>query len=291
MNGIAASLIARPHFTVPALALPLALVWPGFLSGAIVALLLMQKGVAYTAAMAGLAAVLLAGIGAIVGLAVPAVLANAASVWVPVAVLTAILMRSRSLVLTLQLAFVMTVAGLLLFHAVVDDPIAFWRGQLTAVLDAMRARGNYEQADLFASNEMLGNMTMVSVLVAFCITVVGTVLGYRLYRALPGNSAVCGRFRDFGYGRVLALATAVVSLAAWLGGYGPLQELAFVMFAMFWLQGLAIAHWSHGQGFLPTFGLVAMYVLAPLLNAVLMIGLAITGYLDAWFGFRRLRTV
>ncbi len=273
--------------------MPLALVWPGFLSGAVLALLLLQKGVAYTAAMAGLAAALLAGIGAIVGLAVPAALANAATVWIPVALLTAILMRSRSLALTLQLAFVLAVSGLLLFHAVVDDPLAFWRDQLASVVDAMRARGNFEQADLFASDAVLVNMTMVSALVVFCITAVGTVLGYRLYRALPGNMAVCGRFRDFGYGRVLALATALVSLAAWLGGFAPLQELAFVMFAMFWLQGLAIAHWSHGQGFLPTFGLAALYVLVPLplLNGVLMIGLAITGYLDAWFGFRRLKTV
>jgi len=188
---------------------------------------------------------------------------------------------------------VLAVSGLLLFHAVVDDPLAFWRDQLASVVDAMRARGNFEQADLFASDAVLVNMTMVSALVVFCITAVGTVLGYRLYRALPGNMAVCGRFRDFGYGRVLALATALVSLAAWLGGFAPLQELAFVMFAMFWLQGLAIAHWSHGQGFLPTFGLAALYVLVPLplLNGVLMIGLAITGYLDAWFGFRRLKTV
>mgnify|MGYP006902921121 CR=1 FL=1 len=247
----------------------------------------MQKGAGYAAAMAGMAAALLAGISAIVGLAIPASLANAASIWVPVALLTAILMRSRSLALTLQLAFVLTIAGLLLFHAVVDDPIAFWRSQLGAVVEAMRAQGNHEQAALFENDAVIGNMTMVSALVVFCITVIGTVLGYRLYRALPGNEAVCGRFRDFGYGRVLALATALVSLVAWLSNIGPLQELAFVMFAMFWLQGLAIAHWSHGQGFLPTFGLAAVYVLAPLLNGILMIGLAITGYLDAWFGFRR----
>jgi hypothetical protein len=70
----------------------------------------------------------------------------------------------------------------------------------------------------------------------------------------------------------------------------PLQAVAFVMFAMFSLQGLAIAHWSHGQGFLPTFGLVALYLLVPFLNLVMLMGLAVTGYLDAWFGFRRLRT-
>jgi hypothetical protein len=48
-------------------------------------------------------------------------------------------------------------------------------------------------------------------------------------------------------------------------------------------------HWSHGHGYLPTFAVVATYVLAPVLNIILLMGLAISGYIDAWFGFRRLK--
>jgi hypothetical protein len=111
-----------------------------------------------------------------------------------------------------------------------------------------------------------------------------------LYRQQPDVNHPYGRFRSLNFGRVIALATALASVGAYLSGALWLQNIAFIMFAMFWLQGLAIVHWSHGQGFMPVFGVIAVYVLMPFLNVILLMGLAVTGYIDAWFGFRRLRT-
>ena len=111
-----------------------------------------------------------------------------------------------------------------------------------------------------------------------------------MYRALPGKSDEFGRFRDLDFGRVLALVMALTSAAALVSGALWLQSTAFVMFAMFWLQGLAIVHWSHSQGYLPTFGMAVVYLLMPFLNVILLMGLAVTGYIDAWFRFRRLKT-
>ena len=68
-----------------------------------------------------------------------------------------------------------------------------------------------------------------------------------------------------------------------------LQNIAFVMFLVFWLQGLAIVHWLYGEGHLPVFGVVAVYVLMPFLNVILLMGLAILGYVDTWFRMRRVR--
>ena len=80
-------------------------------------------------------------------------------------------------------------------------------------------------------------------------------------------------------------------IGAFLSGAVWLQNVAFVLFAIFWLQGLAIVHWLHGRQLLPTFGVVAVYVLLPFLNVIMLMGLAVTGYIDAWFGFRRARAV
>jgi hypothetical protein len=76
---------------------------------------------------------------------------------------------------------------------------------------------------------------------------------------------------------------AVVSGAVWL------QNVAFVAFAVFWLQGLAIVHWLHAEGRLPMLVVVLVYALIPLLNAVFVLGLAAAGYVDAWYGFRTRR--
>jgi hypothetical protein len=115
------------------------------------------------------------------------------------------------------------------------------------------------------------------------------VLGYLLYRHLPGETADFGRFRDLNLGRVIAITMALASLVALLSDAIWVQNIAFVMFFVFWLQGLAIVHWLYGEGYLPVVGVVAVYVLMPFLNVILLMGLAVVGYIDTWFRLRRPR--
>ena len=77
------------------------------------------------------------------------------------------------------------------------------------------------------------------------------------------------------------------SVVALLIGAAWLQNIAFVMFAIFWLQGLAIVHWMHGKEILPGFAVAMVYVLMLPLSAVVVVGLAVLGYIDAWFDLRR----
>jgi uncharacterized protein YybS (DUF2232 family) len=80
---------------------------------------------------------------------------------------------------------------------------------------------------------------------------------------------------------------AVLALLALVVDAGLVQNLAFVLFVVFWMQGLAIVHWLHAEGILPLGAVVAVYVLLPLLQVLLITVLGVLGYLDAWFGFRR----
>jgi hypothetical protein len=86
---------------------------------------------------------------------------------------------------------------------------------------------------------------------------------------------------------------AIASLLAVASGMAAIQNIAFVMFAMFWIQGLAVIHWLHLWRQLPLFVVIATYVLMlmPMLNVFLFLTLAVVGYVDAWFGFRRRATV
>ena len=129
-------------------------------------------------------------------------------------------------------------------------------------------------------------MTMLFVFTAWTFYVLITLAGYALFQALPGRQAAYGRFSDLNLGRVLATIMAIASVGAVLTGWAWMQNLGFVAFAVFWLQGLAILHWLHAAGRLPFFAVVAVYALLPFLNVLLVISLAVVGYMDAWFDFR-----
>ena len=79
---------------------------------------------------------------------------------------------------------------------------------------------------------------------------------------------------------------ALTSLLAFVVTATWLQNLAFMLFVVFWIQGLSIVHWMHAQGTLPLAALIAVYALLPFLQILLMTVLAVLGYMDAWFGFR-----
>ena len=90
-------------------------------------------------------------------------------------------------------------------------------------------------------------MTMFIVIMLWTIYAGTFVLGYRLYCQLPDELPQCGRFSDLNFGRVIALMMALSSVVALLSNAAWLQNIAFVLFAIFWLQGLAVVHWLHAK--------------------------------------------
>ena len=80
---------------------------------------------------------------------------------------------------------------------------------------------------------------------------------------------------------------AVASLLAFATGMFWLQSVAIVLFAVFWLQGLAVIHWMFVDGELPLFVVIMTYLLLPFLQVFLVIALAVVGFTDAWFRYRR----
>ena len=130
-------------------------------------------------------------------------------------------------------------------------------------------------------------MTVSAVLAFWMLYTAGLLLGYALYKRLPQETAEFGRFRNLNLGRVIAFTMAVMSILAFVVDAAWLQNLAFILFVVFWIQGLAIVHWMHAEGLLPLAALIAVYVLLPFLQVLLMTALAAFGYMDAWFSFRR----
>ncbi|MGB5688189.1 MAG: DUF2232 domain-containing protein [Woeseiaceae bacterium] len=283
MQRLAAWLVARPQNAVMGLAVTLLLPAPQLTSGVIMVLLVLAQGTrqAVIEAMVAAAALLTASL--IFGVSMPSLLALMAGTWVPVLLLAVLLVNSRSLTLTMQVTVIVAVVGLTGFYVVVADPVAFWAPYLATMAEIAQQSGLELNQELLSAEVM----TVSATLAFWMLYVAGLLLGYGLYRKLPIEAGEFGRFRDLNFGRVIAFTMALASLLALVVDGTWLQNVAFVVFAMFWIQGLAIVHWLHAEERLPLGAVVAVYVLLPLLQVLVFTALAIIGYMDAWFGFRR----
>lgn len=289
MQPLLAWLVARPQNAVLALATTLLMPVLQVLSGIFMVLLVLKHGVRQAVVEAVVAGGLLAVIAMIVGAPLSQIGLAALTTWLPAVLLGVTLQMTRSLALTLQVSVL--VAGLVTlgFHIVVDDMTAFWEPVMTFMAEWARESSLHEQAQQIESDPatVAHMLTIVFVVSSWTMYAVYLVFGYRFTQAFPDQYRNYGRFCDLNFGRVIALIMAVLSLLAFATGATWLQSIAIVLFAIFWLQGLAIVHWMYEDGELPLFVVIMTYVLMPILHVFLLMALAVVGYTDAWFRYRR----
>jgi len=291
VQPIAAWLISRPQNAILGLAATYILFLPlaGIFSGAVMVLLVLHHGVRRALTQALLAAAVLALMALLTGGSAPNMALAALLNWMPAVVLAALLGNWRSLTLTLQVSVIVALTGLLGFYAVLGDPAVFWSSWLADEAATMfREMGLHEQATALLENRaaIAQQMTVLFVFTIWSLYAFGLLLGYALYQAALGQKSVFGRFCDLNFGRVLALVMAVASVAALISGAIWLRNIAFLLFVVFWIQGLAILHWLHVERQFPAILLVVAYALIPLLSALPVFSFAVVGYTDAWFGYR-----
>lgn len=285
MQGIATWLVARPMNAVLGLVVSLLLPASPLTSGAILVLLLLAQDKRQALIEAMIAAAVLAILTLILEDSLSTAIGLLAGIWIPVTLLATLLVATRSLTLTLQVSVIFAVLTMIGFQIVVPDPAAFWEPYL--VIWSELASENGLQIDI---ESISANALSVSAIVVFWMLYSAALLiGYWLYRRLAIETEDYGRFRELNFGRVIAFTLALVSSLAIVIDAIWLQNFAFVLFAAFILQGLAIAHWLRAAKGLPVVALVSVYVLVlvPLLQALPAIALALIGYLDAWFDIRR----
>jgi hypothetical protein len=291
VQPIAAWLTSRPQNAILGLAATYVLFLPlaGVFSGAVMVLLVLHHGVRRALTQALAAAAVLALLALLSGGSAAAMAFAALMSWMPAFVLAALLGNWRSLTLTLQVSVIVALAGLLGFYAVLGDPAVFWSSWLAdEAATLFREMGLHEQAAALVENQaaIAQQMTVLFVFTIWSLYVFGLLLGYALYQASVDKKSVFGRFCDLNFGRVLALIMAVASIAAVLSGAVWLRNFAFLVFVVFWIQGLAIVHWLHAEKRFPAILLVVVYALIPLLSALPVLSFAVVGYTDAWFGYR-----
>jgi hypothetical protein len=288
VQPIAAWLVARPQNGVLGLAGTLMLPLSPVVSGLVMALLSLQHGWRTSALQAIAAGTVLAVVALLVKVPAIQILVNAVSTWLPAIFLSLLLRNWRSLTLTLQVSAIAAGVATLAFFVVLGDPTDYWNGVISTLAEVFKVNGLTEQAALLLERQavIVPQMTMLFVFFSWSLYVLVLLLGYMLFQSLPEQTGVFGRFRDLNFGRVLAGILAVTSVLALVTGAAWLQNVAFVLLAVFWIQGLALLHWLRAHGRLPVFVLIAVYALLPVLNVVLVVAFAVVGYTDAWFDYR-----
>ena len=290
MQPIAAWLVARPHNGVIGLAATLLLPFINVFSGIFMVLLVLKNGPRTAVLQAGAAAGILALASLLTGTAVTEVAVFAVMVWGSAALLGIVLQRTRSLTLTLQVVALVLVTMAIAIFGFVPDIVEFAKPLTTFYLEFYRASGLSEQAEILASQPLAlaAELLRITLWVAWVFWVAYTLFGYRFYRRLEDPPADFGSFRELDFGRVIAIGMAIATLVAYLAGLDWLQNVAFVMIAIFALQGLAIAHFVFDAGILPLFLLILVYILLvmPVLNDFVIVGLAAFGFSDVWVRFR-----
>lgn len=289
MQPIAAWLVARPQNAILGLAATLLLPVLKIFSGIFMVLLILRHGVRLAVIEAAAAGALLVVVALVAGAPLEQVIAAVLSILLPAALIGIVLRVTRSLTLTLQVSVLVAAAAVIVIYVAIDDLVVYWQPVLTMMLDWARENGLQEEAQLMAAQPALtaDMLTMANVLFGWMLYAVFLLFGYRLFTQLPGETRNYGRFCDLNFGRVIALIMALMSLLAFVLDAAWLQSTAFVLFAVFWLQGLAVVHWMYTDGHLPLFVVIVTYVLMPILHMFLVLALAVLGYTDAWFRYRR----
>lgn len=284
-------IVARPERWVLALTVTIVMpVAPAVLSGAVMVLLVLARGLPKASIAAAIALAVLAITGLIMGLPPMQLVSNAGTIWLLAGFMAGLLSWSKSLVLAVQMTVILALVVTVGMYLALPDPALLWTEVLAEVAASFQEQGLELQARFILEQQRYAAlMTGVVIAAGWTYSTVLMLIGLAAYRLLPPGTAGFGEFRDLNLGRVLAIVLAVAAVAATLSQAIWLVNLAIVMLLVFWLQGLAILHWLRSSGRLPVWLLVLTYVaiMLPVSAGIMIFGLGVMGYIDAWFNVRR----
>jgi len=285
-NAVATvSLLAAASLLMPLL---------NYLSSAFIALTTLRRG-----PVEGL--VVLAGAFALTGLLALLVLQALAPAavmvlvtWAPVWVLGEALRLTASQGAALGVGAVLAVVAIGAFHVVLEDPTAWWRDLLDRLIVRGVEAGGAEQETLARLNELLD---LVAPLMGGFMaggTLLGAVLALLLARwfhaVLDNPGGFAREFRELKLDRRIAYAAVAAGLVASFAS-GELAhfgfELLIVAMVLYFFQGLALVHGIVSRAGASFGWLVGLYVLMALMLPQMMLLMAVFGFADAWFNFRR----
>ena len=266
-----------------------------FVSGAIVGLTVLRYGLADGAlVLAVTAALSTLAMGLLLGTYQPVVIFILFT-GLPVLLMGQVLRQTHSQGTTLAAAGAMGALALAAIHLITANPLAWWRLRLERfVAQPIRESNPDMSPEMLAQlDEAMKGMSelMLSLPAA---TVVGAMLVVWLARwmhaAIDNPGGFGEEFRALRLdGRVAYVALALALLALLAGHFagGLFRGLLLLVIVMYTIQGIALVHAYVRQRSASVAWLVAVYLGILIVPPAVILGLALTGFSDTWFDFRR----
>ena len=288
MRGRSQAILMTTAFAVLSLVLP-----PfSYISGGIIALVTLRKGAgegALVSLVAGaiMAALSMATMGHIVLAAAYLIV-----VWLPIWILAQVLRKTVSMPLTLAAAAAMGVLGVLAIHAMLDDPVAWWRAILDQFFSQALSQAQLPDGTLGTEEALDVMSTMMTGLMAsaFIVSLIfSLVLGRWWQATLYNPGGFKQEFLSLRLDKTSALIAVVVMLAAFIAeGFGNIaSDLAAVVLTIASIPGLALMHDWVANGGGNTIFLVILYVLLLFAMPQMTAALALSAIIDSWIDLRR----
>ncbi len=213
----------------------------------------------------------------------------------PILLLAQVLRQTESQGTTLTAAGAMGALVLAGIHLLTADPVAWWRAKLERFVAQPIREANPDLAPemLKQLDEAMEGMSMLMLSLP-AATVVGAMLILWLARwmhATLDNPGGFGKeFRALRMDRRVAFAGVALALLAILAGNiagGLFRGLLVLVILMYTIQGIALVHAVVHKRGVSVAWLVAVYAGIVIMPPVAILGLALTGFSDTWFDFRR----
>jgi hypothetical protein len=291
MSAFAKWLEANRALRIVLVAITFPLPLANVLSGAILVLVARNSGLRLAALDAAAAALLLAVMLALTGGPWQSGLGGALALWGGAVLGGHLLGRFGSVDLAVQALLGATLAGVLLAGVLVADPRSYWQ----PILEKLFATAGVPKVEELPADwlgtvaELMHGIIGASVLSSILLgLVIGTWLG-----GGPEIGAWRQRFLELRLGRVLSAIAAVALLGLSAGFTNPAGGVALVLGTGFVAQGLAVVHWTADRRGWPRVWPLALYgplLLSAPVAGLLLLALALAGFVDNFLGLRRARS-
>jgi hypothetical protein len=258
-----------------------------FVPGAVPALVLLMRGAQRALLVAGGGTLLLVATMWMMGRPAPVGLVYAAWLLGPPLLLGALLLRTDSLSLCLQVAVLGGVVMIVFLHATLGDPEQFWSPFVRDLAEEMKRRGLPMQLEEETLVAMLSRTLWGWVAVLTMMLAMGALFLARWWQSLPERRGAFGaEFQQLRLGLALGGVSAVVIVASLLTDRTLVDDLARLFLAALTIIGLAAAHRLKARGALPGLWLWVLYVLLIVVAPVTVAALAGWGFVDNWLRSR-----
>lgn len=253
------------------------------LGAAALALVLLRGGVRAVLLPAVIAGVVLAAVYQLAYGTPEPVLQLIVELWLPVLVLSEVLRRTASLPLTVLVWAGIGVLAVLGFHALIDDPVAFWQSTLRALIGPEALEAAAASDGNFIDDVLVYMMTGYWALALMFSALASLFLGRWMQAILFNPGGFRAEFHALDLGRNAAIVGAALWAGALFTGPGLVYDLSLVVAAAFVLQALSLTHALVARRGWSPFWLGLVYLITPFLFRPM----ALVGVGDALFNWRR----